>query len=545
LKLHSGSGNDSGSGEGMPADDPASKPGTRSGERAAPVSRARRRVAIGAAGTTVLIGSIDAYVLVSVLVDMISDLGIPANHLERATPLVTGYLLGYVAGMPLLGRLSDRFGRRIVIHVCLAGFAIGSVISATAADLAPLIAGRALQGLAGGALLPVTMALAADLFAARRRAAVLGWGGAAQELGAVIGPLFGAGVALLLGWRGIFWINIPLALIAALAIHLALPAGRDRARTQRVDVFGGVLLAVALGLLVIGLYNPEPEAGVLPPWGPTAIGLGLASMVAFGLWQWRSPVRLLEPEGVRWRPFAAALAASLCTGGALMVTLVDIQLMAQTLLGMSATEGSLLLVRFLIGLPIGAILGGRLVPVLGERTLTAAGMLAAGAAYLLVSRWPLDAANAVYELGPVTVPRMDADLVLAGLALGLVIAPLSTSVLRATPDSQHGIASASVVVARMMGMLLGVAALTAWSLHRFRTSTADLDTPLPFGVTETEYREQFEVYRAALDAALHAQYSDVFAATAVICLAGAVCALGLDGRAARTGTSAFDRTRTY
>ncbi|GAB3224916.1 MFS transporter [Glycomyces halotolerans] len=477
--------------------------------------RTRRRVAIGAAGTTVLIGSIDAYVLVSVLVDMIGDLGIPANHLERATPLVTGYLLGYVAGMPLLGRLSDRFGRRAVIHCCLAGFAVGSLISATAAELVPLVAGRALQGLAGGALLPVTMALAADLFAERRRAIVLGWVGAAQELGAVLGPLFGAGVALLVGWRGIFWINIPLAILAAVAIHLTVPAESAGRNRERVDFVGGSLLALALGLFVAGLYNPEPEHAVLPPWGPPVIAAGAAALVAFALWQWRSPVRLLDPAGVRWRPFGLGLAASLATGAALMVTLVDVQLMAQTLLDKDAAGGTLLLLWFLIGLPVGAVAGGRLVARFGERVPAVAGMAAAAGAYALIAA---------------TIPGVEPGLALAGFALGVVIAPLSAVALRTTPAGRHGMASAAVVVARMMGMLVGVAALTSWSLHRFQQSTADLDTPLPFGVTEAEYLRRQEVYLEALDAALAAQYGDVFTATAAICLAGALACLGLTGK---------------
>jgi hypothetical protein len=145
--------------------------------------------------------------------------------------------------------------------------------------------------------------------------------------------------------------------------------------------------------------------------------------------------------------------------------------------------------------------------------------------FLLVSAWPVHVLTARHDLGLLTVPRLDSDLALAGFGLGLVIAPLSAAALRATPADRHGVVSAAVVVARMTGMLVGVAALSAWGLHRFRELTAELATPLPFGVSDDMYQRQLAGYQLVLDAALRTQYREIFLLTSAVCLLGAMGAL--------------------
>src|SRR6202030_1841975 len=154
---------------------------------------------------------------------IMADVGVGVDQLQAATPIISGFLLGYIVVMPLLGRLSDIHGRRPLLLLCLTVFAAGSLVTASPTDLGSVVAGRALQGLGGGGLVPVTLALVADLWPPERRGLPLGVIGGVQELGSVLGPLYGGLILTVASWQTIFWLTLPIA--AALGTGL-LVAGR-------------------------------------------------------------------------------------------------------------------------------------------------------------------------------------------------------------------------------------------------------------------------------------------------------------------------------
>src|SRR5688572_31818166 len=187
--------------------------------------RATDRRALTTAMLAVFLGALDLTVIATILPGMVTDLRINAADVDRYVWIVNSYLLAYIVAIPVVGRLSDIVGRRLAFQGSLVLFLAGSVVCALAGDLPGMVAGRAIQGAGGGALLPVTMAMVGDLLPPGRRAAALGLVGAVDTLGWVLGPIWGAVLVEIAPgqdpWRWVFIINVPLAIAAAIAIGCA------------------------------------------------------------------------------------------------------------------------------------------------------------------------------------------------------------------------------------------------------------------------------------------------------------------------------------
>ena len=189
--------------------------------------------------------------MVLALPDMMASVGLAVDELQRAAPIVSGFLLGYVAMLPLIGRIADLRGRLPVLVGSLVVFALGSLVTAAAYDLPSMVTGRFLQGVGGGGLVPATLALVADLYPPARRGVPLGVVGAVQELGSVVGPLYGAVVLAVAEWRAIFSLNLAAGLVLAVAsgARAGDPGGPGvRQRRGRPDWLGALLRADAGGL---------------------------------------------------------------------------------------------------------------------------------------------------------------------------------------------------------------------------------------------------------------------------------------------------------
>ncbi|MEO8898863.1 MAG: MFS transporter [Candidatus Dormibacter sp.] len=233
---------------------------------------ARRRLGFASAG--VLLGAADTYVVVVALPAIMASVGVDLAHLQEAAPIISGFLLGYVAVLPLLGRLSDIFGRGPVLAFCLLAFAAGSLLTASANTLWVIVVGRTVQGAGGGGLVPVTLALVADLWPARRRGVPLGVVGAVQEIGSVVGPLYGAALTTVSTWRAIFYVNMPLAAVIAAGVWAPgrHSAGHHR-EDRRADVAGWVLATVCVAAAVLAIASPPALSDSL------TIGVAFAPLI--------------------------------------------------------------------------------------------------------------------------------------------------------------------------------------------------------------------------------------------------------------------------
>jgi EmrB/QacA subfamily drug resistance transporter len=417
----------------------------------------------------VFIAADDMTVVVTLLPDMMADLRVGVSELDRASWSITGFLIGFTAAMPLMGRISDRAGYRLAFLAALGVFTLGSALVAMSPQIPGWLFGgppefnwlvgmRVFQAIGGGAIIPISIAAVNELVDSRHRAIAYGLIGASAEAGGVFGPLWGGGITTWLSWEWAFWLNIPVTAVAALWI-MRNPPGR-RNSNVRVDVPAGIVFAAALALLTVGLVRiGEPDALMAISLAVTAV-----LVVLLVLMNTRSADALFPRPLFRLVSFNFANVTHFLVGAVLIIGMVTVPLMAATVFGMTPIEGGLQLLRLTVAIGAAAVAGGIITQRIGPRVPVLVGLLVTSVGFLLMSRWAVDVAE----------PTLTAHLLLTGLGLGLLVSPIAETALFKVADDQRGAASALITVSRMVGMTAGLAAMTALGTVQFQQLVADV-----------------------------------------------------------------------
>ena len=414
--------------------------------------------------------ALDQTVVVAALPSVMVDLEIPLTDLDRAAWIVTAYLISYTVAMPLAGRLSDVHGRVRMFQAALVLFSIGSLFVALAPNFSWIVAARVLQAFGGGATVPIGLAMAVGAVSPERRGIALGLVAASAEAGSVLGPLYGGGIIEWIGWRWIFWLDIPQSfiLIALLAI---LPNRANPA--AKMDYFGALVLGGALTVLSLALSQRSIFSGEsLTPYFMVALGAFL--VVILIVVERRTAQPLLASFLYSSKAFVSSSVAQFMVGIALIISLVAVPLMAATVMEKGAWESALHLVRLTAMIPVGALVGGYILRWTGVRAVCITGLAFIGVGLLFMSGWGTEVEQA----------RLTMPLITAGLGFGLVIPAISVSALSAAPSHYWGAAASLVTASRMVGMAMGLAALSAWGIERFYSLTAHVTIGATYEETE-------------------------------------------------------------
>lgn len=402
---------------------------------------------------------------------------------ERAGWIVTAYLVGYTVVMPVMGRLADLLGHRLLFNVSLLIFISGSVLCALAPSIKWLAFFRALQAVGGGAIVPIAMGIVGLGFSRKMQALAIGVLVSAGEAGGVIGPLYGALVAEPIGWRGIFWINVPLGLAVMAVVWLLLP--RWPRRRVYIDYRGAVLLAMFLTLITAALSGQRTMG-----WYQFVIPMLVAGAVVLAAFIWveqRQEHPTLRLSMFRNVTFSAANLANLLEGVAMITALVQVPMFAYVTVSATPIEGGLLVIRMTVMIPIGAIIGGLLVNRISHRWTAAAGFALAAVGMFLVSRWPETVTSAVQTR----------DLMIAGFGFGLNSPALAAAVVGSISRARLALGSAIHIVAKTTGMMVGLAALSGWGIYTFESSL-DLEA-LPLLERQESFAEQMARLREVFE----------------------------------------------
>ena len=465
-------------------------------------------------GLGTFITALDQTVVVTALPSVMLDLQVPIADLDRAAWVITAYLLGYTVAMPLIGRLGDVYGYPRVYQASLIIFCIGTSLVAVSSSLEWMVGARVIQAIGGGATVPIGMALATTLVPRGQRGLALGIVGASAEAGSMLGPVYGGAIVELLSWRWIFWLNVPQGAVIFMALFW-LPNRRDTG--ARVDYMGGVILVGALLLLSLALSRTGLFTFDAPyPFLLAAGAVGLIALLV--LVETKAYQPLLAPALFRSWAFLTSNLTQILVGVALIIAMITVPLMANTVMGKSPFTGALWLLRLTGVIPLGAVCGGLLVSRLGPSPLTVVGLVLVALGMFLASGWELGVAD----------PELTVHLLIAGFGFGLVIAPITVHALDAASEDYRGTAASLVVVSRMMGMTLGLAALSAWGVQHFQVLTAGLEFPLPFsGEAAAVFETRAAEYSANVNAAGLELFQRFFLTASIISLVAIAPALGM------------------
>ena len=414
--------------------------------------------------------ALDQTVVVAALPRVMVDLEIPLTDLDKASWIITGYLVSYTVAMPLAGRLSDVYGRVRMFQVALVVFALGSGLVALAPNFTWILPARVIQAVGGGATVPIGLAMAVAAVSTEKRGIAIGLVAASAEAGSVVGPLYGGTIIEWIGWRWIFWFDVPqsLLLIGLMAI---LPNRPNPA--AKMDYLGALALGGALTVLTVALAQRSIfTAESIYPYLMLAAGVILIGVLIAV--ERRAVQPLLASFLYTSRAFLSSNIAQFLVGIALIMALVCVPLMAGTVMEKGPLESALSLVRLTAAIPVGALVGGYILRWAGVREVCIVGLALMGTGLLFMSGWETE----VGEL------RLTLPLVAAGLGFGLVIPPIGVSALSAAPSDYWGAAASLVTASRMVGMALGLAALSAWGIERFYSLTADVSLGSNFAETE-------------------------------------------------------------
>jgi MFS family permease len=537
-----------------------------------------KRIALAAltiACISVFFTALDQTVVVTALPKIIADPGIniPFTEIDHAAWIISAYLLGFIIAMPLMGRVSDIYGRRRILLLCLSIFGVGSVFCGLAPTLGQvvdlsflsnfgidtsspgliwLISARFVQSVGGGAVVPVAMAIVSDFYGQERRALALGIIGAVTEAGGVMGPLYGALIVQHLGWTYIFYLNAPIVFALMVGAWFLVPKGTRL--HESIDWPGAILLGAMLTCLSLGLaqqgtdLGPTAVNGAAPQNNPLSLILAVIFLLAFIgvelIPRWRVPrlspsrrfpfLRFRLVQETRWPvvdlalfkrfPFSASSLVSLLVGAALIIAMADIPLFVNTVLSRQINEADmplvsgLALLRMTAMIPVGAFLGGWLSSRISCRFTGVLGLLFVATGFYLMSRWPMN----------VDWTQITISTVTTGFGFGLVIAPISTTAINAVRATQAGMGAAIVTSLRMVGMMLGLAALTSWALAYFKQLASQFPS-LPPTATADQFAKWSQDYANHLINSAHAVYSAVFFTTMILCLIAIIPAIFLWG----------------